>query len=43
MLRTDSLCIAVGNFSISDYTTFLTTTAVCAPFGYLVGEASPLL
>lgn len=32
----------VGNFSMSDYTTFLGTTAVCAPFGYLVGSPSSM-
>ena len=29
---------AVGNFTLSDYTTFLATTGFCAPFGYFVGE-----
>lgn len=30
----------VGNFTLSDYITFLATTGFCAPFGYFVGSPS---
>jgi len=30
----------VGNYSLSDYTTLLGATALCAPYGYYVGSPS---
>ena len=29
---------AVGNYSLRDYGTFAGLTALCAPYGYYVGE-----
>ena len=37
-LESEIVLHAVRNFSMSDYTTFAGTTALCAPFGYLVGK-----